>query len=392
MTAVAEAGFMARALRLAERGLFSTDPNPRVGCVLVRDGQIIAEAWHERAGEPHAEPLALRQAGARARGATVYVTLEPCCHRGRTPPCTEALIEAGVARVIAAMPDPNPCVSGQGLERLRSAGIAVEVGLMQAQSEALNPGFSRRMRTGLPWVRCKLAMSLDGRTSMASGESRWITSDAARADVQRLRARSSAILTGIGTVLADDPALNVRVDPQTGRAPAIGALPRQPLRVVLDSQLRLPPDARLLTQPGQVLVMTAVSPGHPHWSSLEAAGAEVLTASPSHTDQIDLGWALRELGQRECNELLIEAGPHLAGSALRGGWIDELWVYLAPHLMGDGARGLLHLPGLERMDQRVGLELHDVRQIGPDLRLCWRPRNAITRSRSEVTAGQGDHV
>ncbi|EIC19417.1 bifunctional diaminohydroxyphosphoribosylaminopyrimidine deaminase/5-amino-6-(5-phosphoribosylamino)uracil reductase RibD [Thiorhodovibrio frisius] len=392
----ADARFMARALRLAERGLYSTDPNPRVGCVLVRAGEIIADAWHQRTGEPHAEPLALRQAGEQARGATAYVTLEPCCHQGRTPPCTEALINAGVARVVAAMQDPNPRVAGQGLEQLRAAGIAVEAGLMQTEAEALNPGFIRRMRTGLPWVRCKLAMSLDGRTAMASGESRWITSDAARADVQRLRARSSAILTGIGTVLSDDPSLNVRIDPQTGQAPAARSAVRQPLRVVLDTQLRLPEDARLLGLPGRTLVMTAVTPEHRQWNLLEAAGAEVLTSIPSGSGQIDLGWALRELGRRDCNEVLIEAGPQLAGAALRGGWIDELWVYLATHLMGDAARGLFHLPGLERMEQRVGLELLEVRQIGDDLRLRFRPQEGAGTNRPVPSvkrgAGKGAHV
>ncbi|WPL17211.1 Riboflavin biosynthesis protein RibD [Thiorhodovibrio winogradskyi] len=396
--AAEDARFMARALRLAERGLYSTDPNPRVGCLLVRAGEIIAEAWHERAGEPHAEALALRQAGERAQGATAYVTLEPCCHQGRTPPCTEALIKAGVARVVAAMQDPNPRVAGQGFARLRAAGVLVEAGLMQAEAEALNPGFIRRMRDGLPWVRCKLAMSLDGRTAMASGESRWITSDAARADVQRLRARSSAIVTGIGTVLADNPALNVRIDPVTGRPPATGSAPRQPPRVVLDSQLRLPSDARLLALPGQTLVMTAVTAEHPRWSSLEAAGAEVLACIPSRTGQIDLGRALRELAHRECNEVLIEAGPRLAGAALRCGWIDELWLYLAPHLMGDAARGLFHLPGLERMDERIGLELLDARQIGGDLRLRLRPREGVETMATGLAAtagqeaGQGVHV
>jgi diaminohydroxyphosphoribosylaminopyrimidine deaminase/5-amino-6-(5-phosphoribosylamino)uracil reductase len=382
--------FMARALRLAERGLYSTDPNPRVGCVLVRDGELIADAWHARAGEPHAEPLALRQAGERARGATAYVTLEPCCHRGRTPPCTQALIDAGVTRVVAAMQDPNPLVAGQGFARLRAAGIAVEVGLMQAEAEALNPGFIRRMRAGRPWVRCKLAMSLDGRTAMASGESRWITGEAARADVQRLRARSSAIVTGIGTVLADDPTLNVRLDPVSGQdlatASAASKDVRQPLRVVLDTQLRLPTSARLLGTPGRSLVMTTQSQEHAHWTALEAAGAEIVRLAPAAGGEIDLDLALRELARRDCNEVLIEAGPRLAGAALRGGCIDELWVYLAPHLMGDDARGLFHLPGLTRMDQRIGLEWLEVRQLGADLRLRLRPRPHAHNP------GQGAHV
>lgn len=370
MTASTDAHAMALALRLAERGRYSTDPNPRVGCVLMREGEIIAQAWHQRAGEPHAEPLALAQAGERAHGATAYVTLEPCCHQGRTPPCTQALIRAGVARVVVAMEDPNPQVAGQGLTQLRAAGVQVETGLMRTEAEALNPGFIQRMQTARPWVRCKLAMSLDGRTAMASGESRWITSEAARADVQRLRARSSAIVTGIGTVLADDPGLNVRLDPLTGAAVAHPAELRQPLRVVLDSQLRLLPEARVLSVPGRTLVMTRADPEHPHWNALEAAGAELLSVPA----RLDLGWVLEELGRREVNEVLIEAGPTLAGAALQGGWIDELWLYVAPHLMGDGARGLFHLPGLEQMEQRVAWDWVDVRSVGADLRLELRPR------------------
>lgn len=365
---------MAAALRLAERGLYSTDPNPRVGCVLVRDGEMIAQAWHERAGQPHAEPLALAQAGEQARGATAYVTLEPCCHQGRTPPCTEALIRAGVVRVVVAMEDPNPQVAGRGLKQLRAAGIQVETGLMQAEAQALNPGFIRRMGGGRPWVRCKLAMSLDGRTAMVNGESRWITSAAARADVQRLRARSSAIVTGIGTVLADDPGLNVRLDPATGQPVADPSALRQPLRVVLDSQLRLPPDARLLRLPGRTLVMTGVGDEHPHWNPLESAGAELRKVGRAAAGGLDLGEVLMELARRDGNEVLIEAGSQLAGAALRGGWIDELWLYVAPHLMGDGARALVHLPGLERMEERIVLDWLEVRHIGPDLRLRLRPR------------------
>ncbi|MBK1650120.1 bifunctional diaminohydroxyphosphoribosylaminopyrimidine deaminase/5-amino-6-(5-phosphoribosylamino)uracil reductase RibD [Rhabdochromatium marinum] len=375
MTSAVDARLMAQALRLAERGLYTTDPNPRVGCVIARDGQVIAQAWHARAGEPHAEPLALEQAGPDARGATVYVTLEPCCHHGRTPPCTEALIKAGVARVVVAMQDPNPRVAGQGIAGLRAAGIEVDTGLMQDEALALNPGFVQRMQQGRPWVRSKLAMSLDGRTAMASGESRWITGEAARADVQRLRARSSAIVTGIGTVLADDPRLNVRQLPDAAAAPdAIAPESRQPLRVVLDSQLRLPPTAQLLKVPGQLLVFTTQEPAHPHWPALEAAGAEVMQASPSAEGRVDLGEVLRELAWRECNEVLIEAGPVLAGAALQAGYIDELWLYWAPHLMGDAARGLFHLPGLECMDQRIGLELLEVRAVGNDCRLRLRPQ------------------
>ncbi len=359
---------MSRALELAARGLYTTDPNPRVGCVLVRDGEVVGEGWHERAGEPHAEVHALRAAGERARGATAYVTLEPCSHHGRTPPCADALVQAGVARVVAAMTDPNPQVAGQGLARLEAAGIAVASGLLAGEAEALNPGFVMRMRAGRPYVRAKLAMSLDGRTAMASGESKWITGDAARFDVQRLRARSSAILTGLGTVLADDPSMNVRL----GEDEYAGAL-RQPLRVVLDPRLSTPPTARMLTLPGRTLVVTACDEEEPR-EALQAAGADVLLL-PAREDVIDLPELLRELAALEINEILLETGATLSGAMLEAGLIDELVVYLAPHLMGDGARGLFHLPGLERMEQRVALEICDIRAVGAD----WRVTAVVKR-------------
>lgn len=356
--------YMARALQLARRGLYTTDPNPRVGCVLVRDGEVVGEGWHRRAGEPHAEIHALRAAGERARGATVYVTLEPCAHHGRTPPCSEALVEAGVARVVAAMRDPNPQVAGKGLQRLEAAGIGTETGVLEAEAAALNPGFIRRMQRGRPWVRCKLAMSLDGRTAMRSGESRWITGDAARADVHRLRARSSAIVTGAGTVLADDPSLTARLPEDDGPV-------EQPLRVVLDTHLAMPPTARMLSLPGQTLVLTASDAGGPR-AELEAAGAEV-RVMPARDGQLDLEAVLDELGRREINEVLFETGAVLAGAVLRAGLIDELIVYMAPHLMGDEARGLFHLPGLSRMDQRIALEIRDIRSVGRDWRITAVP-------------------
>jgi diaminohydroxyphosphoribosylaminopyrimidine deaminase/5-amino-6-(5-phosphoribosylamino)uracil reductase len=351
--------YMSRALQLAARGLESTDPNPRVGCVLVREGAVVGEGWHERAGEPHAEVIALRQAGDRARGATAYVTLEPCSHHGRTPPCADALVAAGVARVVAAMIDPNPRVAGSGLERLRNAGVVAEYGLLQAQAEALNPGFAMRMRTGRPFVRAKLAMSLDGRTAMASGESKWITGDSARADVQRLRRRSSAILTGIGTVLADDPSLNVRGFE--------GSAPRQPLRVVLDPALRMPVTARMLTLPGHTLVFTATDDAE-RSAALQQAGAETVLV-PASGQGVDLGASLQELGRREINEVLLECGATLSGAMLRAGLIDELVIYVAPHLMGDGARALFHLPQLHAMQERIGLEVREIRPVGEDWRI-----------------------
>jgi len=371
VTTEGDYAFMAQALRLAERGLYTTDPNPRVGCLLVRNGAVIAEGWHRRAGGLHAERVALAAAGAAARGATAFVTLEPCCHHGRTPPCTEALVEAGVARVVAATQDPNPLVAGKGLQALRARGVAVEVGVLEGQARALNPGFVKRMSQGRPYVRCKLAASLDGRTAMASGESKWISSEASRRDVHRLRARSSAILTGIGTVLADDPSLTVRLP--TAELPGMGqdGPVRQPLRVVVDSRLRFPIAARMLSLPGRTLI--ACSDGDPaHRARLEAAGAGVRTLSGSG-GWIDLASLLRHLADEEVNEVLVEAGPTLAGAFLGGGLADEVVLYLAPHLMGDRARDLFHLPGLERMRDRIGLEVTDVRMVGPDLRILARP-------------------
>jgi len=349
--------FMAQALRLAARGLFTTDPNPRVGCVLVKDGVVVGEGWHERAGEPHAEINALRAAGSQAQGSTVYVTLEPCCHIGRTPPCVDALLEARVARVVAAMPDPNPLVAGQGLRSLSAARIETASGLMQGDAEALNPGFVKRMRTGLPYVRVKLAMSIDGRTALGSGESKWITGEAARLDVQNLRARSSAVMTGMGTVTHDNPSLNVRTD---------GAV-RQPLRVVLDPALDMRPDARILALAGQTLIFTACPDGASR-SALEAAGAEVVGVDGDES-RLDLGAVMRRLGEREINELHVESGATLAGALLEAELVDELVLYVAPLVMGDEARGLFHLPALASMAERVELDIVDVRAVGRDWRI-----------------------
>jgi len=351
---------MSRALVLAERGLFTTDPNPRVGCVLVKAGEVIGESWHERAGEAHAEVRALQSAGDRARGATAYVSLEPCCHHGRTPPCTQALIRAGVARVVAAMPDPNPRVASQGFTELSQAGIRVESGLLRDEAERLNPGFVSRMARGRPYARIKLAASLDGRTALANGVSKWITGEAARADVQQLRARSSAILTGIGTVLADDPSLTVRTV----------AVPHQPLRVVVDGHLSLRPDVRLLSLPGKTLVVTTED-SNSYAEPLMAAGAEVMVmrAGP---DRVDFPLLFKHLAERGVNELLVEAGATVCGALLTAGLVDELVVYLAPHLLGHDARGMFRLPGLETMDARTRLEIQDVRAVGRDWRITAR--------------------
>ncbi len=352
--------YMARALTLAQHGLYSTDPNPRVGCVLVRNRQIIGEGWHERAGEAHAEVNALEAAGERAQGATAYVTLEPCCHHGRTPPCTDALLNAGVARMVAAMADPNPQVAGKGLAILRDAGVAVECGLLETEARALNPGFIQRMTQGRPFVRIKLAMSLDGRTALASGESQWLTGEAARQDVQRLRARSSAILTGIGTVLADDPGLDVRL-PEAER---------QPLRVILDTELRIPPTAKTLHLPGSVLIFTAVADPAAQ-KPFRAAGADIAVL-PRVASGLDLRAVMAELARRECNEIHVECGPTLAGALLQAGLMDELVIYMAPLLLGDKARGLFQLPELAQMQERTELEILEMRAVGRDWRMTLR--------------------
>jgi len=352
---------MGRALELAARGRYTTDPNPCVGCVLVRDEVVVGEGWHVRAGGPHAEIIALREAGDRAAGATAYVTLEPCCHHGRTPPCTGALIAAGVRRVVAAMQDPNPRVAGAGLDALQAAGIEVRTGVMAAEAERLNPGFVMRMRQGRPWVRCKLAMSLDGRTAMASGESRWITGEDARRDVHRWRARSSAIMTGVGTVLADDPSLTVRLEESEDGSR------QQPLRIILDTHLRIPPDARLLRLPGETLILAGI-PDRQREARLEGRGVSVVTL-PMDGSRLDLAAVMAYLGRMEINEVHLEAGATLSGALLAAGRIDELLVYLAPHLMGDAARGLFCLPELERMEQRIGLSISDIRAVGRDWRI-----------------------
>jgi diaminohydroxyphosphoribosylaminopyrimidine deaminase/5-amino-6-(5-phosphoribosylamino)uracil reductase len=363
-----DAIYMARAIRLAELGLGRTDPNPRVGCVIVRDGRIVGEGWHRQAGGPHAEVEALRAAGETARGATAYVTLEPCCHFGKTPPCTEALIAAGIARVVAAMPDPNPKVAGNGLKVLTEAGIATRCGLLETEAEKLNPGFCMRMRMGRPYVVSKLAMSLDGRTAMASGESKWITGAEARRDVHRLRARSSAILTGIATVLADDPALTAR----PGEANAY----RQPARIVVDSRLRIPLSAQITSRPGRTIVLgieaaAALAP------SLKAAGLEVHLLPATSDGRVDLNAALDLLGELEFNEVMVEAGAFLNGALLRAGLVDEWVVYLAPCILGDEGRGLFHLSGLERMEDRFDLKLVDTRQVGHDLLLRFQKPSSI---------------
>ena len=352
-------GMMARALQLAERGLWTTSPNPRVGCVLVRDGEIVGEGWHEKAGEPHAEVHALRAAGDKAKGATAYVTLEPCSHHGRTPPCAEALIAAGVTRVVAAMTDPNPLVSGKGLALLRAAGIATASGLLEDEARESNIGFVSRMTRGRPWLRLKAAASLDGKTALHNGVSQWITGPDARRDGHAWRARACAILTGIGTVRDDDPSLTVRDVATT----------RQPLRVVVDSRLEISPTARIL-QGEPVLIVGAVENAE-KMALLRSTGhfVEILN---NGADKVDLKALLDMLAQRGINEVHAEAGFKLNGSLLREGLVDELLLYLAPCLIGHDASGLFNLPELTTLDGKKALKIRDLRQLGEDIRLIAR--------------------
>ncbi len=353
---------MTRALELARRGLYSTDPNPRVGCVIARGERIVGEGWHRYAGEPHAEIHALDAAGGDTNGATAYVTLEPCRHTGRTGPCTRALIEAGIAKVVAAMRDPNPRVEGQGFAELAAAGIEVETGLLETQARALNRGFVSRLERGRPWIRCKLAATLDGRTATAAGESRWITGEAARADVHRLRAQASAVLTGIGTLLADDPRLDARVEDADCLAP--------PMRVIVDSRLRTPPAARVFSTPGRILIAT--SRGAASAQPLLDAGAEIVSL-PDTGGRVALDILMTTLADRGVNEVHTECGPTLAGALLEAALVDEIVVYLAPVLLGDAARGMFTLPMVAAMSDRIGLEVTSVAQVGADLRIDALP-------------------
>ena len=417
---------MARALDLARRGLYSTGPNPRVGCVIARGERVVGEGWHRYAGEPHAEIHALAAAGGDSRGAIAYVTLEPCRHTGRTGPCTRALIEAGVTKVVAAMPDPDPRVAGQGFAELAEAGIEVETGLMEASARALNRGFVSRHERGRPWVRCKLAATLDGCTATAAGESRWITGEAARADVHRLRAQAGAVLTGIGTLLADDPRLDARMDDTGCLAPPM----RPPMRVIVDSRLRTPLTARALSAPGDNLIATiggggatggigttggdgaegpivggiarepgdtlAATAGGPEeqldgdiarkpggapvattgaarMRALVEAGAEIVPL-PDVGGRVSLPALMAALAGRGVNEVHTECGPTLAGALLDSGLVDEIVVYLAPALLGDAARGMFTLPRVAAMRDRIGLEITGVARLGADLRIDAVPK------------------
>lgn len=366
--AILDRHYMGRALELARNGLYSTHPNPRVGCVIVRDAVVVGEGWHVRAGEPHAEVHALRQAGERAHGATAYVTLEPCSHHGRTPPCADALVQAGVARVVAAMQDPNPQVAGNGLLRLQNAGIAVESGVLEAEARALNPGFIKRMEHGLPYVRVKLAMSLDGRTAMASGESQWITGPAARSAVQRLRARSSVVLTGADSVLMDGARMTVRAAELCLDATTTASIEaRPPLRLLIDGRLRVPLDAPFFAA-GPALV---VSCSAEHQARYTAAGHELLVL-PGNDGHVDLPALLGALAVRGINEVLVEAGARLAGAFARQGLVDEYQIFIAARFLGSQARPLLDWP-LTLMSEAPALKITDMRAVGDDWRVTAVP-------------------
>jgi diaminohydroxyphosphoribosylaminopyrimidine deaminase/5-amino-6-(5-phosphoribosylamino)uracil reductase len=359
---------MTRALELAARGLETTDPNPRVGCVLAKRDRVIGEGWHRKAGEAHAEVAALSSVKEDPEGATAYVTLEPCSHFGRTPPCVNALLEARVARVVFAVGDPDPRVSGKGAQMLQSAGIRVESGLMEAEAIELNLGYLQRMQYGRPWVRLKLAMSLDGRTALANGVSQWITSEASRTDVQHWRARSSAILTAAGTVVADDPRLDVRLPPE-GDEPR-----RQPMRVVLDSRLRTPPGARLFETGGEVVILTSSEVTDMNRvAELEARGARI-DIMPVEEGRVDLTAALQRLAELQANEVLVEAGPTLAGQLLRRSLIDEMLLYIAPKLLGPHARALVDMQRLDYLEDAPEFALEGVKKLGDDLCVRLRPR------------------
>ncbi|MGZ8225937.1 MAG: bifunctional diaminohydroxyphosphoribosylaminopyrimidine deaminase/5-amino-6-(5-phosphoribosylamino)uracil reductase RibD [Methylococcaceae bacterium] len=361
MSAKQDASYMAMAIQLAKNGWHTTDPNPRVGCVLVRDGVIIGKGWHVRAGLAHAEIEALKTLE-DAKGATAYVTLEPCSHQGRTPPCCDALIKAGVSRVVMAMQDPNPLVSGRGLEKLKAAGIEVVCGVLQEDAQALNRGFIKRMTKNRPFVRTKLAMSLDGRTAMASGESKWITSAEARTDVHRLRAESSAILTGINTVITDDPALTVRFFFDVV----------QPVRVLLDSNLRTPITAKMVNLPGRSLILTC-SQDQAKQQALQKVGFEIYCLADQN-NRLDLHKVMSFLADQQINDVLVEAGSILNGVLLAERLIDEFVVYMSPCILGDQGRGLFHIPGLQAMADKKNLKLVDVRQVGQDLKLTLIPQ------------------
>jgi len=372
----ADKRYMQHAIELARKGLYSAKPNPAVGCVLVKDDQVIGKGWHKQAGLPHAERVALADAGKHALGATAYVTLEPCSHYGRTPPCADGLIEAGVTRVVVAMQDPNPLVSGQGIRKLQQAGIEVQIGLLESEAQSLNPGFIHVMQTKKPFVRVKIASSLDGRTAMANGESKWITGPESREDVHKLRARSGAIVTGIGTVLADDPSLTVRLSESQLTQVSLENDTCHPLRVVLDSRLNLPLDAKMLAAAGRTIVMTTheTLQANPELAEkLIAKGAELVAVS-AHNNRLDIHSVLSYLVENESiRDVLVESGAQVAGSFIQSGAVNELHCYMAPVLLGDKAKPMFVLDGLDHMVDKLNFEISSTDLFGKDIRLVMKP-------------------
>ncbi len=354
---------MSRALQLAKRGLYTTDPNPRVGCVVVKNEKLVGEGWHQRAGQHHAEVIAIQEAGSSAEGATAYVTLEPCSHFGKTPPCAQALVKAGVNRVVIAMQDPNPLVSGSGIAQLGEADVLVSTGLHEQEAELLNKGFCKRMRSGLPWIMSKLAVSIDGRTSLLNGDSKWITGSAARQDVHSLRARSSALMSATGTVLADNPQLTARLD-------NVSTEIIQPIRVILDSSLNLDPDRKVFNLPGRVILFTLNTDLAKHQPFIDRKITVCVTQS-DEKGRVDLSAVFLQLADFEINEVMIEAGPTLNGRLLELGLVDEWIVYQAGVVLGDQAHGMFNLPTMQTVRQGPRMKLEDVRKVGEDLRLHY---------------------
>ena len=372
--------YMARAIALAKKGLYSTKPNPAVGCVIVNQGEVVGEGWHQRAGMPHAERVALANAGAKAKGATVYVTLEPCSHHGRTPPCADGLIEAGVVEVVMAMVDPNPLVSGQGIARLKQAGIEVKTGLMEEEARNLNKGFIHKMQSQMPYVKIKMATSLDGRTAMDNGESQWITGAEARADVHKMRAQAGAIVTGIGTVLADDPSLTVRLSDDELKAMNLTPENAHPLRVVLDPSLSMPLDAKMLSQFGRTLVMTTKESVERSPEVVEAMFAKQIeiVAVSAREDRLDVKAILKYLAEEESiNDVLVESGAMVAGGFIESGYVNEIHSFVAPCFMGNKAKPMFDLPRVQSMDDKIEFQFESITPFGEDIKLVLKPKKNV---------------
>ena len=372
--------FMQKAIDLARKGLYSTKPNPAVGCVLVKDGIIVGEGWHQKAGQPHAERVALANAGEKAQGSTAYVTLEPCSHFGRTPPCADGLIEAKVARVVVAMRDPNPLVSGQGIQRVENAGIEVVVGVLEAEAKAINLGFIRKMEKQLPFVRLKMASSLDGRTAMNNGESHWITGEESRREVHKMRALSGALITGIGTVLADDPSLTVRLTDEELAELNLTQENCHPIRVVLDPNLSMPTDAKMLSLPGRTILMTSkeTTDRAPELVEiLHNQGIEMVAVS-AQDDHLDIESILHYLAEVEnINDVMVESGAIVAGAFMQSGLVNELHSFIAPSLMGNAAKPMFVLPGIDSMEQKMNFQIQSMDRFGDDVRLILVPKETV---------------